>query len=157
MYRQVEDFVQDWQQSANGTLSVIQAITDDKLDFAIVEGHNSLGWLAWHLVGAAGAFAHFAGLTVNGIGQEDPQPTSVSEIADTYERVANELTEAAKSLSDASLTEEVSSFVGPTERGRLLRGLIDHQNHHRSQMTVLLRQAGLTVPPVMGPTKEMQK
>lgn len=96
MYRQVEDFVQDWQQSANGTLSVIQAITDDQLDFSIVEGHNSLAWLAWHLVGAAGAFAHFAGLTVNGIGQENPQAKTVSEIATTYERIANELTEAAK-------------------------------------------------------------
>lgn len=41
-------------------------------------------------------------------------------------------------------------------RGKFLRMLIDHQTHHRGQMTVLLRQAGLTVPGVMGPTKEMQ-
>ncbi len=156
MYRKVDDFLVDWKQSADGTLKVIREITDDKLDFAIVEGHNSLGWLAWHLVGAAGAFSQFAGLNVQGIERTDPQPASVEEIAATYERIANEVTEEAKKLTDDSLTEEVSSFVGPTERGRLLRGLIDHQNHHRSQMTVLLRQAGLKVPPVMGPTKEMQ-
>lgn len=156
MYRKVDDFLVDWKQSADGTLKVIREITDKKLDFAIVEGHNSLGWLAWHLVGAAGAFSHFAGLNVQGIERTDPQPASVEEIAATYERIANEVTEEAKKLTDDSLTEEVSSFVGPTERGRLLRGLIDHQNHHRSQMTVLLRQAGLKVPPVMGPTKEMQ-
>lgn len=42
-------------------------------------------------------------------------------------------------------------------RGKLLRILINHQTHHLGQMTVLLRQAGLKVPPVMGPTKEMQK
>jgi uncharacterized damage-inducible protein DinB len=35
--------------------------------------------------------------------------------------------------------------------------MIDHQTHHRGQMTVLLRQAGLTVPGVMGPTKEQMK
>ena len=32
--------------------------------------------------------------------------------------------------------------------------LINHQNHHRGQMTVLMRQAGLTVPGVYGPAKE---
>lgn len=156
MYRKVEDFLGDWKQSSDGTLRVIQEIADDKLDFAIVEGHNSLGWLAWHLVGAAGAFAQFGGLQVKGIERTDPQPASVDEIVTTYENIANAISEEAKKLTDDSLTEEVSSFVGPTERGRLLRMLIDHQNHHRSQMTVLLRQAGLKVPPVMGPTKEMQ-
>lgn len=156
MYRKVEDFMIDWTQSADGTLRVIQAITDDTLDFSIVEGHNSLGWLAWHLVGAAGAFAQFAGLKVEGIDQSEPQPTLVADIASTYETIAQAIKEEAKTLTDESLLEEVSSFTGPTERGRLLRAMIDHQNHHRSQMTVLLRQANLTVPPIMGPTKEMQ-
>jgi len=32
--------------------------------------------------------------------------------------------------------------------------LIQHQNHHRGQMTVLMRQAGLTVPGIYGPAKE---
>lgn len=156
MYRKVEDFVMDWTQSADGTLQVIRAITDERLDFSIVEGHNSLGWLAWHLVGAAGAFAQFAGLKVEGIDQSEPQPTSVANIASTYKTIAQAVKEEAKNLTDESLLEEVSSFTGPTERGRLLRAMIDHQNHHRSQMTVLLRQANLTVPPIMGPTKEMQ-
>ena len=156
MYRTVDDFLADWKQSADGTLRVFEALTDDKLNVAIVEGHNSLGWLAWHLTGAAGAFAHFAGLTVDGIGHDDPQPTNAKTIAETYERIANEVAAEAGRLTDASLLDTVDSFTGQTERGRVLRGLIDHQHHHRGQMTVLLRQAGLTVPPVMGPTKEMQ-
>lgn len=32
--------------------------------------------------------------------------------------------------------------------------LIQHQNHHRGQMTVLMRQAGLPVPGIYGPAKE---
>ncbi|MFJ5770468.1 DinB family protein [Psychrobacillus sp. NPDC093180] len=156
MYRKVEDFIEDWTASAAGTLKVFQAITNDKLDQAIVEGHSTLGWLAWHLVGAAGAFGHFAGLQVPGPGQNEPVPTDISEIVQAYERAAEAFkTEAAK-LTDEMLSEEVNGFVGPTARGKLLRGLIDHQTHHRGQMTVLLRQAGLTVPGVMGPTKEMQ-
>jgi uncharacterized damage-inducible protein DinB len=32
--------------------------------------------------------------------------------------------------------------------------LIQHQAHHRGQMTVLMRQAGLPVPGIYGPSKE---
>jgi uncharacterized damage-inducible protein DinB len=32
--------------------------------------------------------------------------------------------------------------------------LISHQIHHRGQMTVLMRQAGLAVPSIYGPVKE---
>jgi uncharacterized damage-inducible protein DinB len=32
--------------------------------------------------------------------------------------------------------------------------LVTHQTHHRAQMTVLMRQAGLQVPGIYGPVKE---
>ena len=40
------------------------------------------------------------------------------------------------------------------KRGRTLGALVNHQIHHRGQMTVLMRQAGLEVPGVYGPAKE---
>lgn len=156
MYRKVEDFIEDWTVSAAGTLKVIQAMTNDKLDQATEEGHSTLGWLAWHLVGATGAFGHFAGLQIQGPGRDEAVPTDVTEIVQAYEKVADAFKVEASKLTDDMLLEEVNGFVGPTVRGKLLRGLIDHQTHHRGQMTVLLRQAGLTVPGIMGPTKEMQ-
>lgn len=155
MYRKVEDFLEDWTNSSAGTLNVMKAITNDKLDQSIVEGHNSLGWLAWHLVGAAGAFGHFAGLSIPGPSREQAAPTDVQEIVEAYEKAIEAYKNEAAKLTDEALLEEVSGFTGPTARGKLLRALIDHQTHHRGQMTVLLRQAGLTVPGVMGPTKEM--
>lgn len=157
MYRTVEDFTNDWSQNAAGTLKAIRAIEDDKLDFAIVEGHSSLGWLAWHLTTAPGFFGNM----LAGLGLElqfDPkaQPTTVAEIADAYEKMMAEVTAKVSALSDEDMLAEVKGIHGPAMRGAILRAMIDHQTHHRGQMTVLLRQAGLTVPPVMGPTKEMQ-
>lgn len=38
--------------------------------------------------------------------------------------------------------------------GLTLSILISHQIHHRGQMTVLMRQAGLRVPGVFGPSRE---
>ncbi|MER1986262.1 MAG: DinB family protein [Solibacillus sp.] len=155
MYRKVEDFLAEWKNASAGTLKAIQAVPTEKMDVAIVEGHNSLGWLAWHLVSVNAAFGQFAGLQIPGPGADMPQPDTMDEIATYYEQVQQAyLSEVAK-LRDEQLLEEVSLFGSMMPRGQLLRLLIDHQTHHRGQMTVLIRQAGLKVPPVMGPTQEM--
>ncbi|MGE7924958.1 DinB family protein [Viridibacillus arvi] len=156
MYRKVEDFLEDWTASSASTLSVFKTLTNDKLGQSIVEGHSTLGWLAWHLVGAGAAFGHFAGLQIPGPGRDQEAPTEVTEIVDAYEQVIEAYKVEAAKLTDEALLEEVNGFGGPIARGKLLRAVIDHQTHHLGQMTVLLRQAGLTVPGVMGPTKEMQ-
>jgi len=156
MYRKAEDFLEDWAASAAGTVSVMKAISDDKMDVAIAEGHNSLGWLAWHLVGSGGAFGYFAGLNIPAIPRDAKVPGKMAEIIEKYEAVVEAYNNEAKKLTDEQLAEEITGFVGKTTRGKFLRQFIDHQTHHRGQMTVLLRQAGLTVPGVMGPTKEMQ-
>lgn len=157
MYRKIEDFLEDWTASSDGTLKVIKAITNDKMNQAIVEGHNTLGWLAWHLVGVGAAFGHLAELQVPGPGRSQEMPTDIAEIVDAYEQLSEAFKKEVAKLTDADLLEEVSGFGGPILRGKLLSKLIEHQTHHRGQMTVLLRQAGLTVPGVMGPTREMQQ
>ncbi|WP_342780023.1 DinB family protein [Cohnella terricola] len=115
------------------------------------------GWLAWHLVVVGGAFGHFAGLNVPAIPKGTDVPDNIAEIVEKYEAFAEAIKNEAIKLTDEQLAEEITGFVGKTVRGKFLRQLIDHQTHHRGQMTVLLRQAGLPVPGVMGPTKEMKK
>ena len=49
----------------------------------------------------------------------------------------------------------IFSLYGETWTGAFaLYVLVSHQTHHRGQMTVLMRQAGLHVPSTYGPTKE---
>lgn len=155
MYRQVDDFIKDWAVAANKTLQVLGAVTDDKLGQSTLEGHSTLGWLGWHLAETAGLFGHWVGLTVPMIGKDEAVPATAGEIVAAYEKAAEALKEEASKLSDEDLLTETGIAILPT-RGAVLRSLIDHQTHHRGQMMVLLRQAGLPVPPVMGPTKEMQ-
>ncbi len=157
MYRKVEDFLTDWTKSSNGTVQVLESLTDDTLGQAIVEGHSTLGWLGWHLATAQAYFGSLVGLNVKIDGDVNTVPQRASQIADAYKKAAESLKrEAEQKLSDEKLEENVDAHGTPTPRGALLRTLIDHQTHHRGQMTVLLRQAGLPVPGVMGPTKEMQ-
>ncbi len=157
MYRTAEDFAADWAASAAGTMAVMKSITDDKKDFAIVEGHSSLGWLAWHLTSTASAFGRIAGMNVPAIERGAQAPESVADIAAKYEEISEACKNEAAKLSDEQMAEEIDALGGRMFRGKLLRLLVEHQAHHRGQMTVLLRQAGLPVPGVMGPTIEMKK
>ncbi|MFC4386268.1 DinB family protein [Gracilibacillus marinus] len=153
MYRKIEDFIIEWDVAAAGTLRVLEAMTDEKLNQAIVEGHSTLGWLGWHLATAPAFFGGLVGLTLQS-GNPKDVPTSANSIVEAYRQIAEDVKTEASKLSEAELVAEIDSFKGKTTRGALLRALIDHQTHHRGQMTVLLRQAGLEVPGVMGPTKE---
>ncbi|PKG24339.1 DinB family protein [Niallia nealsonii] len=157
MYRQVNDFLADWSAQAEGTIRVLEAITDEKLNQAIVEGHSTLGWLGWHLATTPTFFLGLVGLKLSIELNRNEVPQSAKEIVEGYKSVAEEVKAAVeKAFTDEMINETVESFRGPVPRGALLRTLIDHQTHHRGQMTVLLRQAGLVVPGVMGPTKEQQ-
>ncbi|MDR9853682.1 DinB family protein [Paenibacillus sp. VCA1] len=148
-------FFKEWAVAAKRTLQVLQAVTDDKLGQSILEGHSTLGLLGWHLTETTGYFSHLAGLTVPMIGQDEPVPATAGEIVAAYAKAAEAVKEEAAKLSDEDLLTE-TGIASLTTKGAVLRFLIDHQTHHCGQMMVLLRQAGLPVPPVMGSTKEMQ-
>ena len=62
--------------------------------------------------------------------------------------------EATENWNDESLLESDEMYGDSWKRGTTLTILISHQAHHRGQMTVLMRQAGLLVPGVYGPSKE---
>lgn len=158
MYRNVTDFISDWENARFGTIKVLEAMTDDKLDQAIAEGHNTLGWLGWHITTAQAYFAGLVGLDVHIPGDLKNVPSKTSEIVEAYKLSSQELlTKVEENFTDALLEENVDMHGTPAPRGKILRSLIDHQTHHRGQMTVLLRQASLRVPGVMGPTKEDMK
>lgn len=157
MYRTVQDFLTDWEKTSNGTLKVLEALTDESLDQAIVEGHNTLGWLGWHIATSTVFFSKLVGIDLNSTENPNDVPKEANKIVETYKKYAEDLKQKVEMLlTDEKMLEEVSGIGQPTPRGALLRTLVDHTIHHRGQMTVLLRQAGLQVPSVMGPTKEDQ-
>ncbi|KQL57609.1 damage-inducible protein DinB [Alkalicoccobacillus plakortidis] len=157
MYRKVEDFIQEWKQESQLTLSVLQSLTDEKLGQAIEEGHNTLGWLGWHLTTSPVFFVGQLGLNLN-VDLANKQPSSASVIKDSYDRVSKALLNAVEQVnSDAFMEEELEALGATFTKGAMLRLLLNHQAHHRGQMIVLLRQAGLTVPGLYGPTKEQSR
>lgn len=155
MYRKIEDFSKDWAYESEATLKMIKNLTNASLGQRVTPEGRSLGFLAWHLIVTHAEMLTLAGLTIPAPGEPDNVPSSAAEIAAAYERSARSVAEqVAKNWSDASLLQEVEMYGEKWTLGYTLASLIRHEAHHRGQMTVLMRQAGLPVPGVYGPSRE---
>jgi len=154
MFRRIEDFRQAWAQETEATLKIFRALTPASLTQAVAPGRRTLGRLAWHIVVTLPEMMGHAGLPVTGPAEDAPPP-ALDRVLQDYEAAARSVLEGvAERWTDAMLAEEVPMYGESWSRGAVLMSLIVHQAHHRGQMTVLMRQAGLRVPGVYGPAKE---
>ena len=155
VFYKIDDFVGEWKSEAAGTQKILDALTDESLAQEVAPGYRSLGRLAWHLVGTYGEMLPRTGLTFHGPTDHDPVPQTARVIADTYRQVGEAMIAAVQSQwKDDTLAETRDMYGGEWKNGATLRMLIQHEVHHRGQMTVLMRQAGVQVPGVYGPSKE---
>ncbi|MDQ0207974.1 DinB family protein [Alkalicoccobacillus murimartini] len=154
MFRTKEDFLQEWSSEKELTMNVLHSLTDETLGQSVVAGHSTLGWLGWHVTTTIPFFASAAGLKK----VERPSSnasTHAKGIVEAYDKLSSDLLNEIKDeWTDEDFSEMVDFFGSSNPKGYVLRMLLSHQGHHRGQMTVLLRQAGLPVPGVYGPTIE---
>jgi uncharacterized damage-inducible protein DinB len=153
MFRSVEDFLSAWKLESSSTLRVFGALSDHSLAQSVGPGGYTLGSLAVHITGSIAKIPAYAGLLP--MPTEAPPPSTVAAIIAAYQHNAQQVADAvAKQWSDAQLGDEIPMFGREFRRGAVLTMLISHQGHHRAQMTVLMRQAGLKVPGVYGPSED---
>lgn len=82
-------------------------------------------------------------------------PASAVSIAMQYKQTSQALLDAVQSnWKDENLLVMSDMYGDQWPNGLMLDIIIRHEIHHRGQMTVLMRQAGLHAPELYGPTKE---
>ena len=155
MYSKVTEFIEDWKYESESTLKVFENLTDDSLDFKPNKNVRSPGRLAWHIVTTLGEMVHRTGLKFDATPEDAPLPSTVKEICDEYKRSSEGMLNAVKKeWKDESLLEEVNLYGQNWKKGKVLSVLVNHQTHHRGQLTVVMRLAGLKVSGIYGPAKE---
>jgi uncharacterized damage-inducible protein DinB len=154
MFRRIADFEKSWAADSEATLKVFRALTDASLGQSVSPGGRTLGRLAWHITCTLGEMPGHVGLEVASPEQESDPPGSAAAIAAAYEKASRSLLAQIKSWTDATLDVEDDMYGQRWARGFTLHALLEHQIHHRGQMTVLMRQAGLRVPGIYGPARE---
>ncbi len=155
MFTTIKHFETAWKQESGNTRKMLEALTDESLQQSVADDHRTLGRMAWHITQSIPDMGNRTGLKVAGPSEKDPVPATADEIRKNYDKAASTLmSEVTGKWKDETLQVEDNLYGETWKRGLTLRILVDHEIHHRGQMTVLMRQAGLKVPGLYGPSRE---
>lgn len=154
MFKTIEHFVSEWKPETAMTEKLLAALTDASLGQEAAPGHRTLGRIAWHIVYTVHEMMAEAGLTSEAP-EESPPPARAADILAAYRAAVAKFEEALRAQwTDAALAEKRPMYGGQWTGAEVLASLLKHEIHHRGQMTVLMRMAGLRVPGLYGPAME---
>ncbi|QJC50578.1 hypothetical protein HGI30_02525 [Paenibacillus albicereus] len=154
MFKTIDEFVEEWTLESKGTLRTLQALTEQSLKQPVWEGGRDLGRLAWHVAFSPYEMLSRTGLSLEKPGDGDAVPTA-ARIEAAYERSARNIAEAVREQwRDGDLAVQHDMYGEMWSNSLTLRILLQHEVHHRGQLTVLMRQAGLRPADLYGPVLE---
>ncbi|OHX50699.1 DinB family protein [Cytobacillus oceanisediminis] len=155
MYITISDFLNEWNREAMLTQKVLDGLTDDSLQQQVYPEGRTLGRIAWHFTTNIPDYLSHFGLKMEKAENEENVPASAKEIADTFKKLSEEAAQAIQQQwTEDTLSQTQNSFGREKTNAQILMGLIKHIVHHRGQLTILIRQAGLKPFGVYGPPKE---
>jgi len=159
--RLVDSILMELEQEAQTTKRVLDRIPDDKLAWKPHPKSYSLGQLALHIASVPGSVAAAVvpdSMEVPNFSQ--PEPKSRQEVLDTFSKSLESAKDTLKKMDDARLT----SMWRLTKNGKVLMSvprigfirsiLMNHNYHHRGQLSVYLRMLDVPVPSIYGPSAD---
>lgn len=153
MYTTLNEFIMEWTNEGTATQKLLDALTDSSLAQQVSPNDRTLGRIAWHIVTSIPVWVF--GLTVEGGQDVVATPSSAKEIAGHFQKIHTAVLDiVSKQWTEDSLNQVCNVFGMDMPLKASLPLVIKHLIHHRGQMTVLMRQAGLMVPGVYGPARE---
>lgn len=155
MFRKLEDFYLQWAYESQGSIKMFEAISDELFRKSDSENTRTIARLSWHITESITEMMGHAGLHINGISDASKEQSDIKKLIEEYKRASESLVKELKSnWNDIILDEKVPMYGDEWQRGVVLSVLIRHQSHHRGQLSVLLRQSGIVIPGMYGPTRE---
>lgn len=155
MITSITSFIYVWSHELEATQKIFKHLTDKSLTQTFNSDTRTLGRLAWHITTTIPEMMNKTGLSIDYPNADAPVPATAKEIFKAFNHAGIALLEQVKAnWTDASLEEKDEMYGEKWKRGDTLTSLILHQAHHRGQMTMLMRMAGLSVPGIYGPAKE---
>lgn len=158
MYHTINEFLTDWKSESEATIKIFTNLTNESLEHKNSEIGRTIGRLAWHITATIGEMLGSAGVKLEALNDDNNYPKNAKEILRRYQEASDKLVEKLPQVwSDNSLNEKINMYGEEWTREAVLTALIKHQIHHRAQMFPLMRQAGLKVPGIYGPSYEEWK
>jgi uncharacterized damage-inducible protein DinB len=152
MLHSVDSFIAYFEGIRRRTLTYIRTLPGDRLGWSPRAGEFTCGEIVRHL---AAAEQLFVGVVVEGRWRyaghtHDPAQGLDTLLADLEAGHAAAMARL-RAMDDAALSEPRPTLDGPSTRTwRLLRAMVEHEIHHRSQLAVYLALMGLDPPQIYG-------
>jgi len=158
----IDGMLQELEQEAQTTRRVLERVPGNQLAWRPHEKARTLGQLALHVAIVPGAVAELIASPSPAQAPTftDPSPDSASELVPALEQSIAKAKQVLGGMDDATLMATWRMMQGERElfavpRVALLRSImLNHWYHHRGQSTVYLRQLGLPVPSIYGPSAD---
>jgi uncharacterized damage-inducible protein DinB len=157
----VDALLQELEQEAQTTKRVLERVPADKLGWKPHAKSMSLGQLALHVAQLPGAVAQMSTQSpVQAPEFNHPSATSTSELLPALDESIAAAKAVLSGMSDSDLASTWRLMGGDRElmavpRGALLRSImLNHWYHHRGQLSVYLRELGVPLPAIYGPSAD---
>ncbi len=155
MYKNIEDFILDWEEEALSTIKIFEKINDAGISTRLNDDIRTLGRTAWHITQTLTELPANAKLISEDPLENKEEPESMEAILKVYKQKSMELINILReNWKDSDLDETIEIYKQTWKKNKVLSVIIKHQIHHRGQMTVIMRLLNMKVPGVYGPSKE---
>ncbi len=159
----IDGMLRELEDEAVTTRRVLERVPDDRLEWRPHEKARTLGELALHVAivpgGVAQLVASASPARAPQVGQ-DPSPASSLELMPALDQSIATAKQVLGGMDDGALTATWRLTNGERElfattRAAMLRSvMLNHWYHHRGQLTVYLRELGVPIPSIYGPSAD---
>ena len=149
-------------QEAETTKRLFNVIPEDKLSWRPHAKARTLGELAMHIASLPGGVAEIAQLDEKEAGNfaVDPEATSRAQIlavfAESLEKGKSIVaaTDDARAMAEWKLTKDGATLMAMPRMGFWRMVLLNHNYHHRGQLSAYLRELDVELPSIYGPSAD---
>jgi len=157
----IEGMLQELEQEAKTTRRVLERVPGDQLGWRPHKKARTLGELALHVASTPGAVANLASQSeIQAPDFRDASPSSAAELIPALDESIATAKRLLASMDDATLNgmwrmKRNGHDVIAMPRAALLRSImLNHWYHHRGQLSVYLRELGVPIPSIYGPSAD---
>jgi uncharacterized damage-inducible protein DinB len=158
----VDGLLRELEQEAPATRRVLERVPNEHLAWRPHPKARTLGELALHIATVPGAVAELIASPspAQAPAFVDPRPASAAELLPALDESLAKARRILTGMDDAAFTETWRLMMADRElfaipRAALLRSImLNHWYHHRGQLTVYLRELGVSIPSIYGPSAD---
>jgi len=158
----IDGLLQELEREAQTTRRVLERVPGNQLAWRPHPKARTLGELALHVARVPGGVAQLvaAPSPAQVPNFTDSEPKSASELLPALDESIAKAKEVLGGMDDAAVTATWRLMRGERElfaapRVALLRSImLNHWYHHRGQLTVYLRELGVPIPSIYGPSAD---